>query len=136
VRDGQAMQRAQGAALDLELIGGLGAGACAVGHQRDDGVHPGVHALDAREVGVHDFACRELLAADARREVDRGEIADLVAGDRRGWSGLELSCERGAPEQLAKGATADGVVRRVTHRFPPAGEYREAADLDDPAPRA
>src|SRR5205823_6664407 len=52
--------------------------------QRHDRVHLRVHALDAREVRCHDLARRNVLAADARRELGGAEIAQLVA-NRVDW---------------------------------------------------
>ena len=83
VRDRQAVQRTERAAARLLLVGLRRVGHRPVGDERDDRVDLRIDALDAREVRRHHLARRELLAPDARGELDGGEVAELVAATAR-----------------------------------------------------
>ena len=56
------MEHAKWAAARLQLIGSRRLGHRALGNERDDGVDPGIDALDLRQVGAKDLARGDLLA--------------------------------------------------------------------------
>ena len=71
VGDGQTVQRTEGFATRLHLVGaGCGCG-CLVGDERDDGVDLRIDAIDLLEVLGKSFASRKLLGADQGRHLDR-----------------------------------------------------------------
>ena len=89
--DGKPVQWSERRTARLVFVGLRGIGHRALGHQRDDRIHARVDSLDPRQMCGHDVARRDLLAPNARGEIDRGQGAELVAGggSRRrtiGWS--------------------------------------------------
>ena len=84
----EAVQRTERAATRLPRVRLLRVGHRAIGHERDNGVDLRVYALDARDVRRHHVARRHLLATDSRGEIDRSEIAQLVARNRAGVCAL------------------------------------------------
>ena len=127
VRDRQSVQRTERPAARLLLVGLRRVGHRAVGDERDDRVDLRIDALDAREVRGHDVARRDLLLANAPRELDRRERAELVArsarrdGRRIGrvlvsrhWNPMRKigqdAAHRRRAEELIERATCDGIA--------------------------
>jgi hypothetical protein len=80
VGDGESVERSQGFAVGLLLIGGSRSLEGAVGVQRDDGVELGIEPLDLGKVRLHHLARGEFPLANAVRQVDCGREADLRIG--------------------------------------------------------
>ena len=83
-----------------------GVGQRALGDERDDGVDARVESLDAREMRAHDLDRRHVPAAQPRREIDRVEIAEAVAG-----ASVEVRAAA-RPERMASGCRPLRLVRR------------------------
>ena len=77
VRDRQAVQRADVAAVGELLVGGARAFHRLIGDQGDDRVDARIDALDLREVGADDVARGQLLRANQARELDGAQLADV-----------------------------------------------------------
>ena len=77
VRHRQAVQHADGTATDDCLVGRGRASHRLLGDERDDGVDLRIHTLDLRKMRGHDFARRDLLASESRREFDGGHLTQL-----------------------------------------------------------
>ena len=96
VGDRQAVQRTQRLAMRLHLIGARCRCGCLVRNERDNGVHPGIDAIDLLEVLLKRFAGRKLLGADhgghlnRRREAERGRR--LLGAHRSGKNGGGRDC--------------------------------------------
>ncbi len=79
VRHRQAVQDAERTATRSCLVRARGVSHGAIGNEGDDRVDLRVDALDAREVRGHDIARGDVLASNARSQLDRAEIAQFVA---------------------------------------------------------
>ena len=70
VRDRQAVERPDVAAVCELFIGKTGARHRLIGNQRHDCIDIGIHALDLHQVRADDLACGQLLRTNQARELD------------------------------------------------------------------